>query len=190
VNSYLKCWGLINPALGTTDSVAVRVLGERIFGGLILVDLGVAVLVAVLLWESGRRAFRERAADEFLWTAIGMFVAVSFVMPGAALGISDPGGRMLQVAVWVGLVAAAATQRWQGPALAAGSLVLVGANLFLFATVGFAAPVLGAAAGSLPGRLRVFAHVYYADRAEYPGSIEQRQMDRKIYPTALFLKRP
>ena len=190
VNTYLKCWGLINPALTSTDSVTVKVLGEGAFAGLMVVDIGVALLVAAALWQSGRRAFRERGADAFLWTAVGLFVVVSFVLPGTALGISDPGGRMLQTAVWTGLVASATGRRWQGPVLAAGSVLLFGANLLLFATVGFRTPVVGATDGRLPRVLRVFAHVYYADRAGYPRDIERGEMDQVIYPTALFLKRP
>lgn len=189
VNSYLKCWGLVNPALTEHDSIAVRVLGEPVFAGLVLVDLVLAIAVGWILWASARRAFRERSADRFLWGTVGVFVVLFVAMPGEALGISDPGGRMVQTAVWVGVMAASTTWRWERSLLAAGSGLLVAANAVLFAAVGFATPAGGATGGWLPERVRVFAHVYYADRADFAGSLQRREMDRAIYPTAMFLKR-
>ena len=103
------------------DSVAIRVLGEPgTFACLVMVNLddgGAGGRCCCGGARGGR--FGNRQADQFLWVAMGDLLAlVALAMPGAALGISDPGGRMVQTAIWVGVVAAATTRRWQGLGLA------------------------------------------------------------------------
>ena len=189
-NTYLKGWGLINPGLGALDSVGVRVLGEPVFAALVVLDIGLGLLLLWLFWKNLRRAFKERTPDRFLWGTVAVFCCIFPAMPGALAGISDPGGRMLQVAVWAALVASATTRRWQGPALAVAATGLLASNLWLFATVAFQPSALGVTTGRLPERVRLFGHVYFADRAGYPARIDRGPMDLPIYPTALFLKRP
>jgi hypothetical protein len=118
-----------------------------------------------------------------------VFFLASLGMPGAAAGISDPGGRMMQVAVWCGVCLVATKRDWTGALLGCCALVLLGVDIYLLGAVGMRPPVGGATAGPLPARAREFAHVYYADRWSFYAAIEAGKMDEDIYPTAMFLKR-
>ena len=191
-NTFLKCWGLINPAISAHDSVLLGVAGAPLFVLLVVLNVVVAAVMLGLLADGVRRALRVAGARErFLWVAVLIFFGVACVMPGALAGISDPGGRMMQVAVWTGVAvgSAAAWERWPGSLAAACSVVLLAANLYLLETVAMRVPVAGVVDGRLPAPLREFAHVYYADRYGDYGAIASGAMDREIYPTALFLKR-
>jgi hypothetical protein len=110
-------------------------------------------------------------------------------MPSELAGLSDPGGRMMQLAVWTAMCVVVARRTWLRGALACCAGVLLGINLFLLGTVASDPTMTGAATGPLPASARGFAHVYYTRRWDYYDSIAEGKMDRKIYPTAMFLDR-
>ncbi len=193
-NTYVRCWGFVNPAMGEHDSVLLDRVGPWIFGVLFVLNAVVAAVVLVLLLRSVVRSWRTRAQDRFFWLGVAGFVGVACMMPGALAGISDPGGRMMQVAVWSGVAAITVRGdrggwRWLGPVAAGSSAALLGVNLYLLATAAMRPPVAGSVAGPFPAAVRQFAHVYYADRTFDYGAIERGRMEQEIYPTALFLKR-
>jgi hypothetical protein len=189
VNTVLKCWGFVNPALGETDSIALAMLGGRVFALLFALDVLLAVTVLGMMLRSWIRSVGEWRGDGFFWMTVGLFAGAACLMPGAAAGISDPGGRMMQVALWCGMLVATARARWTGMTVALCAVVLAAADGVLLGGVAMHPPVEGTRAGPLPARLRQFGHVYYADRWDYYGAIERGEMDEEIYPTALFLKR-
>ena len=190
VNSYLKCWGFVNPASSFDDSILMRLVGAKMFIALFALN---AIIATGALWLGARTAWesiRTRSSQRFFWLAIAIFFSAALVMPGAAAGISDPGGRMVQVAVWTAVCTVATRRRWSGPLLGGCALLLLAANCWLLAAVAMTPPLQGSLAGPLPGFLRKFGHVLYIDRWTDYGVIDSRKMDAAIYPTAMFLERP
>lgn len=189
VNSYLKCWGFVNPAIGGEDSVLLKVAGAKVFVLLFVLNGIVALGVLGLLALEARRAIKERTSQRFFWAAVSGFLLVSLLMPGAMAGISDPGGRMLQVAVWCGVCLAVARGRWLGEVLGGCAFVLLAVNCWMLQTVAMGVPMTGSTGGKIPAHVREFAHVYYSSKAAYLWDVETGQREREIFPTALFLKR-
>ena len=134
---------------------------------------------------------RERRPDRFFWVAAGVFFAGGCLLPGALGGVSDPGGRMMQLVVWSAVLVAGAERRrgWVAPLAGACSVVLLAANLCLLQTVAMQAPQTGEVHGPIPAAIRQFGHEYYADRYIDYEAIEKGRMDQVIYPTALFFRR-
>lgn len=187
VNTFLKNWGFINPATTDTNSVLLALSGREIFFLLLAFDLLLATAAAWMLSATAWKSIRERSPARFLWMAAAAFVLISLLMPGAAAGISDPGGRMMQVAIWSGLCLLTVNRRWLSGLLTACVAVLLAANLWLM-NVAMMNPSARAADAGLPVRVRTFAHVYFTDRVSYPPAILDGQRDLPIYPTALFLR--
>jgi hypothetical protein len=188
VNTYLKCWGMVNPAPNEQESILLRLVGEKIFALLLLADFVIALGLSVLLAMAAWKALREKTEQRFLWIAISLFFVVALLMPSEMAGLSDPGGRMMQVAVWTGMCVVVANRSWLRRTLACCAGTLLAVNLFLVGTVARDAKMTGAVGGSLPASARGFAHVYYTRRQDYYDSIAEGKMDREIYPTAMFLR--
>jgi hypothetical protein len=189
VNTYLKCWGMVNPAPNEEQSILLRLVGDKVFAILLLANIAIALAVFALVALAARKALKERTEQRFLWITIVGFFLVALVMPSELAGLSDPGGRMMQVAVWTGMcVVTAKGVLWRRTlACCAGSLLVM--NLYLLSAVASDPKMAGATGGPLPASVRGFAHVYYTRRWDYYGSIVEGKMDRKIYPTAMFLSR-
>jgi hypothetical protein len=189
VNTYLKCWGMVNPAPNEQESILLRLVGDRVFALLFFANIVIALALFVLLATSAWRAIRDKTEQRFLWVVIAVFFVVALVMPSELAGLSDPGGRMMQVAVWTGMCVVTVRLLWLRRTLACCAGVLLAVNLFLLSAVASAPYLGGEAGGALPASVRGFAHVYYTRRWDYYGSIVEGRMDRKIYPTAMFLRR-
>lgn len=187
LNTFLKSWGFVNPATTDTNSVLLQFTGAHAFLLLVLLDLVVAAAAAALLFLFARRSLRNASPTRFFWITVAIFVAAALLLPGAAAGISDPGGRMLQVAVWTAICIVSTHRRWLTTTLTASTAILLAANLWVMKSALMAAPQPGANTG-LPQHIRTFGHVYYADRYRYAFAIESGQRNLPIYPTALFLR--
>jgi len=189
VNTYLKCWGFVNPASSSTDSVLLRLVGTKLFVVLFALDIVVAIGLAWLLSIAFWRSLRHNEDLRYFWIAVGIFVVVALAMPGAAAGISDPGGRMMQVALWCAVCVIGIRRRWPQLVLGACAVTLLVANGYLFEVVALKPPRIGATTGPLPDRVRQFAHVYYSGRVQYLDEIDTGKRDLKIFPTAMFLQK-
>ena len=188
-NSFLKNWGFVNPAYGQHDSVLLLLTGNKLFVALFLLNLTIALGALVLLLRATWQAYRRNSADAFIWVTIALFAIVGLMLPGAAAGISDPGGRMLQVASWCGILVVSTRRRWTAHVLGICAIGLVVANCVLIEQVAMKPPVHGLSAGTLPAHLREFSHAYYAHAAADYTSLENGRMTQPIFPTAMFLTR-
>ncbi|HEV2577468.1 MAG TPA: hypothetical protein VGU25_09685 [Acidobacteriaceae bacterium] len=188
INTFLKGWGFINPALGPSDSVLLKLAGSKIFILLFAANAVVALAMFLLLSNRGTNSLKTHDQQRFLWHAIIIFFGCALLMPGAAAGISDPGARMMQIAVWPGILLLTTRSRWASSAILFCAALLLAANVSLIALVANHPPQGGLQSGLQP-HIREFAHVYYADRWGFCDVVDRGVMNRNIYPTAIFLKR-
>lgn len=189
VNTYLKCWGFVNVTSTFNDSILLKIAGPAVFAFLFAMDVAIGAIVLALAVRAARQGLGRQSPRRFFWITTVLFFAVGLAMPGAAAGISDPGGRMLQLAVWCAVCMVTTRGAWAGRVLSGCAVVLIGASLYQVAAVGLRPPMRGTVAGPLPGIVRRFGHVLYIDRAGDYDNISQGRMDADIYPTAMFLKR-
>jgi hypothetical protein len=190
VNTYLKCWGFVNTTSTFQDSVLLKLVGTKVFVLLFLLNAVIAAAVLVLLWRTASEAIRGKTAARFFWLAVSIFFVVALLMPGAVAGISDPGGRMLQVAVWCGVCMVTTRKQWSGVALSACAMVLIAFSCYQMSAVAMQPGVVGTTGGPVPGWMRKFGHVVYIGRQGDYECIEKNDMRCVIYPTAMFLNKP
>jgi hypothetical protein len=184
-NSYAKSFGFVDP----NGAMALRFLGRPLFLLLFLVN---AVLCALLGWWmicSATRAFRERTDERFLWLGIAALVPLYLLAPGAALGVSDPGSRLLQVGLALGLVLCCqepgAVLRVAG---GFGAMLAV-ATFVLFMQFAFGNKVYLGTPPPTPKAVAEFAHVPNHDQDYFYRALEQGDYGEKVFPTGMFLNR-
>jgi hypothetical protein len=117
-----------------------------------------------------------------------VFVGIYLLAPGMALGVSDPGSRALQVALWMAIFLAA-DNIWPVRVAALCAVALFAANVFLFFRLASAPLQEGTETSHLPSMVRHFGHVPFQDKMQYYDAIEQGKFDMEIFPTGLFLQR-
>lgn len=186
-NSLLKNWGFVNPAYGQHDSVLLLIVGKMLFLFLLVLNLTIALAALVLLLRAAWQSYRGSSADRFLWFTIALFAFVGLLLPGAAAGISDPGGRMLQVAIWCGILIVSTRKQWTASVLGLCAFGLLVANCVLVQRVALKPPINGSSSNALPAHVREFSHAYYAHAAGDYISVTDGQMTQRIFPTAMFL---
>lgn len=188
INSFLKSFGFVNPSSNLDHSVALAIFGDKLFLALFLINALLAGIFLYLVIARCARSLRQHSPDAFLWLTVLVFAGIYVVAPGTALGVSDPGSRALQVALWLALFPAAEAV-WPMRIAATCGLALFAANLFLFVSLATSPPRPGESASTLPSVLTHFGHVPYQDKTQYYRAIDHGQLDLDIFPTGLFLKR-
>ena len=186
VNTYLKSFDFVNPATAATGLLAIR-LGDAIFLLLFLLNLVTAGSFAYLIFISTRRAVIRRSEARFFWIAFAMTLPVIVLLPGEALGISDPGVRVLQSVLWPSLWLCTGNVRLLRIA-AATAVVFSCLNVWLWSTFVFAAPspVLLSGHSRLPSMLSKFGQAQYSERYEYYEALRRGDMSLPVWPTGMF----
>ena len=185
VNSYLKSFGFINPG-STSGSVDIAILGRGIFVMLFLVNLLLCVILAWYLVRAARAAFEARAPERFVWVAIVLMLPLYVLLPGSALGVSDPGSRILEVALAVAILMI----RSYGIPLRVAAVcatILSVVGLFLFARLVFTADVPASAGRPLPHHMVIFGHVPHHDQDSFYTALKNGDMSLPVFPTGMFL---
>jgi hypothetical protein len=192
VNSYLKSFGFVNPG----DAVP-QIFGRAGHSLLLAINLALAALVAVALIRRGSAAWREKACERFLWAGIFALVPVYLLTPGTALGISDPGARLLQTGLMLGIILSLRDGSRLVRVAAACSGVLMVAGFCLFLHCGAeGTPSAGSvmlrspALSSGQTRLSEFAHVPNDDQDYFYLDLRRGRMDDDVFPTGMFLNQP
>ncbi len=192
INSWLKSFGFVNPSTNDDHSVALRLLGDQLFRVLFLFNALLAGIFAVLIARRARLAFKQHLAERFLWWTALVFGIVYILAPGIALGVSDPGSRALQVALWIVIFLAADTSRFATKAswiAGIAALALLAANLTMFVRLASSPVVDGATQTTVARPVAKFCHVFYEDKTQYYDDIERGQFNEDIFPTGMFLKK-
>ena len=186
VNSYAKSFGFVNP-LGFDQGVFGR-------PGLFLLLLAEACLAGVVAWgllRTARATLFEHGGQRFVWLALLLMVLVYLLAPGAMLGISDPGARVLQVALALGLALC-----WsrvggllQGVA-AASALVLAAGGLTLFFLLGGGRQrTLAVTSEGAGSKTAQFARVPNDDQDYFYKALDNGDLNLTVFPTGMLLNR-
>ena len=188
VNSYLKSFGLINPG-SPAGSEDVAVFGRVVFALLVLVNVVLCVLLGWRMLRAARRSIGEGAGERFLWYGVAALVPLYLLAPGTALGVSDPGSRLLQAGLALALVLCGReTGRMLLEVVCATVLAMTG--LFLFVRLGFPSGEVPEARGEpLPRALVIFAHVPNHDQDYFYDALRRGEMRLPVFPTGMFLNR-
>ena len=188
-NSYFKSFGFVNPG-GVDGSVALAVLGKWLFLAAVAVTLLLAGLLGWRMVSRCMQVLRAREPERFVWIATLVFLPFFLLAPGTALGVSDPGSRLLQTSLALGLALAC---RGKGRLLRAASLcsgALALAALVLFVRVQLGPPMRGTFGLGVPRAVAQFAHVPFDDQDYFYGALDGGEYTRPVFPTGLFLNQP
>jgi hypothetical protein len=156
--------------------------------GLIAVALVLAGLLGWLIVSRALEVWRTKAPERFLWMGMLIFIPVFLLAPGTTLGVSDPGSRLLQTVLVLGILLVC---RGRGRVLRAASIcgaVLSVAGLLVFARIQLGPP-LGESSASLPRSIAQFAHVPYDDQDYFYKALERGDYAQTVFPTGMFLNR-
>jgi hypothetical protein len=187
INSFLKSFGFVNPSANADTSLALHFFGDKLFFALFLLNALLAGIFFWLILSRGLRSLRQRSLDAFLWLAIAAFAIVYLVLPGMAMGVSDPGSRALQVALWMAIFLAADSV-WPVRIASACAVCLLAANFYLFQKLATSPPQEYAVETHLPAVIAHFGHIPYEDKTQYYSALEQGRFDQSIFPTGVFLR--
>jgi hypothetical protein len=191
VESWLKSFGFVNPA-SQVSSVGIRLLGPQLYLFLFLVN---AVLCAAMGWiivRTAVSAYRERRHERFVWTATLIAALIYLLAPSAALGISDPGSRILQslLAVVIFLSLGSGTRDRALMTASTCSVLLAASAVFLFDATAFSPSKEGSTVNYLPREIVVFAHIPEHSGDYFYHALDQEEMRFSVWPTAMFLNTP
>lgn len=191
-NTWLKSFGFINPA--TLDrSVGIRMLGAAPFIFLLLVNFALCAAMAWTLVSAALSSYRDARRDRFIWVAALIFVLMYLISPGIALGISDPGSRILQTVLAVTIFLSLANGKRCHCALWMSSwcsVLLAVSAIFLFEGTAFSPKQEGVSVSYLPQKIVSFAHVEGHSQEFLYGAIDRSDMRYQVWPTAMFLNAP
>lgn len=187
VNSYAKSFGWVNPS-DAHGSLALGLFGKSLFTALLALEVLLCFVLGWCIVQAGRSAWKRCAPERFLWAAIVWVMPLYAFAPVTALGVSDPGSRLLQAALAVALVLCCSFHSKVLWGAGCAMSVLGIAGIVLFAEVGFGGrpPVLATA---LPDVVTRFGHVPFQDQDFYYRDLVQGDYREKIFPTGIFLNK-
>ncbi len=192
VNAFFKLMGFVNVLDGSGHSITFGLLPLPVAYCMLVCTLVAAIGFYWLAWVRWRSEGRSVAADfRWLWEAAVILLIGAILAPANALGVADPGSRLLALAMAIVVFDVLRTDSKATAAVSICVVVLSFLNLGQFAFVQYEPEQVAAAApGGLPPALVLrFAHVQPGAGLEYYEHIESRQMDLNIFPTALFLRK-
>jgi hypothetical protein len=188
VNSYLKSFGFVNP-IDDHGSMALTLFGSALFAGIFAVSVLVCCLVGWGVAQAARGAYRERSVERFLWAGVLLLLPVYVLAPGTALGVSDPGFRVLQTVLALAMVLCCRAGSRVMKAAAYGSGILTMVAVMIFARAGFGGALHGSMDRQLPELMVEFAHVPVHDQDYYLRALKQGDLGLTVFPTGIFLNK-
>ena len=184
VNSLLKSGGLVNPG-GPSSSMALFLLGRPAFSLMLLAD---ALVCGCILWMATQQMRRtlpqQDGTEKVVWWAILLFLPFYLLLPGEALGVSDPGSRVLQMLLATALLLCGG----QGRVLRFASVpavLLAAMGLWMFYDVGYR--VVPQTLTGLPRNALGLAHVANHVQDNFYQALDDTEMNFLVFPTGIFL---
>lgn len=187
-NSYLKSLGFVNPTyLGRSALVAWA--GRGGFTLLFGLNLVLAVAAAWCLFSRLRRGLSEKTPERFLWMGMMAFLPLYVVAPVSFLGISDPGSRLLQLSLVLGLLLCA---RWVSKPLGiaqACALVLMTVDLAMFFQFAYGPEKAGKEGSPLPRTVVSLARVFNHNQDYLLRALERGDRTERVFATGIFINK-
>jgi hypothetical protein len=183
--SPLKSFGFVNP-----QGLDARWFGTAGLDLLLAVNLLLAAMACWLMVQAARGAWASGRAERFVWLAVGSVLPLYLLAPGAAAGISEPGARILQMALAAGIVLALVSRSTEGSRFvvvgAGGATVLLAAGLFLFVRAGYGTVARDGRTVNLP-KGHVFVNIPNDDQDSFYADLRRGKLDDPVFPTGMFL---
>ncbi len=184
-NSYAKSFGFVDP----NGEMALRLFGRPLFLLLFAVNAGLCVLLGWAMVQAAWRAFRDGAQERFLWVGVAALLPLYLIAPGTALGVSDPGSRLLQVGLGLALVLCCVGSDQVLRIAGALETMLAVTGLALFVQLGFGSRLDAGVPPHLPKAIGEFAHVPNYDQDYFYTALEMGNYGKTVFPTGMFLNR-
>ena len=184
-NSLAKSFGFVNPE----GSTLILLVGRLGFVVLFAINMVLVILLVCSMTKACLSSFSRGSKERFLWLGVVALLPCYLLAPGAALGISDPGSRLLQTGLAVALVLCCGYRGWPLQAAKYCSLTLSFMAVVLFSRFAFGSPRVLNNPPALPGQMAVFAHVPNHDQDVFYEALDGGQYDLRVFPTGMFLNR-
>jgi hypothetical protein len=187
INTYLKSFDFVNPALASTGLLPLKI-GDGAFLVFFFFNLVTAGIFFYLILRAIRRAFRSGEDTRFFWIAFLASVPLILLLPGAALGISDPGARILQSVLWPALWLCTGNTRLLRIAALSAAIVSC-LNVWQWSNIAFASPsqILSSSnRSSLPPFISKFGQTQYSKGDEFYEALRRGDMSLPVWPTGMF----
>ncbi|MDE1155213.1 MAG: hypothetical protein PW735_05715 [Acidobacteriaceae bacterium] len=185
-NSYLKSFGFVNPILGYFPvHTGARLL---VF---FLCNVLLALLSGWLIVRTARDHLRERTPQRFLWLAILSTLPVVLLLPSAALGIGDPGARLLQVLLGIALILIFQSPSRLFPLIGTLALLMTANSAILFARL-VTSPqrTTPPHITALPRAITYFATTPYANQIYFYQALSQADTGIEIFSSGVLINLP
>lgn len=185
-NSYFKSFGFVNPC-NLSGSVALALTGKWLFLLMFVVNIVLAIALAWLMMREAFHTLQTRSDERFLWLAVLIFLPIFVLAPGAALGISDPGSRLLQTVLVLGIAMACRVDSTLLRIASTCGAALAILGLFLFVRVQSDPLSREAMTTDLPQAITRFSHVPFDDQDRFYRALDRQDYGQVVFPTGMFL---
>ena len=187
-NSYLKSLGFVNPTY-FGSSALVAWVGQAGFLFLFGVNLALAGAVAWCFYSGFRGEWLRRREQRFLWVGVVVLLPLYVVAPVAFLGISDPGSRLLQLSLVLGLLLCARVSGRPLRIAQGCAVVLMTVDLAMFSHFAYGPETTGAENVGLPRAVVSLAHVFNHDQDGFLRALEVGNRTEPVFATGIFRNR-
>ncbi len=187
-NSYLKSLGFVNPTY-SGRSALVAWVGRGGFVLLFGLNLALALAVAWCLFALLRRSFFQGTQKRFLWIGTVTLLPFYLVAPVSFLGISDPGSRLLQLSLVLGLLLCARHGSRSLTFAKGCALLLMTVDLAMFSHFAYGPEKAGEDGAPLSHAILSLAHAFNHNQDYLVRALERKDQTKPVFPTGIFLNK-
>lgn len=190
IGSYFKMLGYVNVLAADGSSRTAQMLGKNLMLLLAASSLLIGVILLILFFRYASNNVRSASDVRFAWVFVLALFLIAAILPQSMLGTSDPGCRLMLVAIAVALFLISRDKSKVMGGVAIFSLALCIANFWQLCEVSQNphAITYGRHDGLSP-MFRKYAHVDTEMKLDYYRKLEIGEWDQAIYPTALFYQK-
>ena len=187
-NSYLKSLGFVNP-MYAGKSALVAWAGKGGFVLLFGLNLALALAVAWCIFAVMQESLFQQTKVRFLWVGVVTLLPFYLVAPVSVLGISDPGSRLLQLSLVLGLLLCARLSS-KSLTLAKGcALVLMSVDLAMFSHFAYGPEKPSEDGAPLSHAVVSWAHAFNHNQDYLVQALERGDRTKLVFPTGIFVNK-
>ncbi len=187
-NSYLKSLGFVNPTyLGRSELVAW--VGRSGFMLLFGLNLALALAVAWCTFSVLRGSLLQKTKERFLWVGVIALLPLYLLAPVSFLGISDPGSRLLQLSLVLGLLLSARFYSKSLTIATGCALVLMTVDVAMFPCFAYGPEKPGESGAPLSHAVVSLAHAFNHNQDYLVQALERGDRTKPVFVTGIFLNK-